>query len=90
MKLLAIDCSARLCAACIHDAAADRELGRVVLDLGKGHAKHLAGVVEEVMGEPACSPIPQGICYGISDLTDFIVNNNNFIIQHKYLAEKGS
>ena len=40
MKLLAIDCSAGLCAACLHDAAADRELGR---------AEHLAGVVEEAM-----------------------------------------
>lgn len=49
MKLLAIDCSAGLCAACLHDAAADRELGRAVLDLGKGHAEHLAGVVEEAM-----------------------------------------
>lgn len=49
MKLLAIDCSARLCAACVHDAEADRELGRVVLDLGKGHAEHLAGVVGEAM-----------------------------------------
>lgn len=49
MKLLAIDCSASLCAACIHDAAADRELGRAVLDLGKGHAEHLAGVVGDAM-----------------------------------------
>jgi tRNA threonylcarbamoyl adenosine modification protein YeaZ len=50
MKLLAIDCSARLCAACVHDAEADRELGRAVLDLGKGHAEHLTGVVEAAIG----------------------------------------
>lgn len=49
MKLLAIDCSARFCAACIHDAGADRELGRAVLDLGKGHAEHLAGVVGDAL-----------------------------------------
>ncbi|MGB3386579.1 MAG: tRNA (adenosine(37)-N6)-threonylcarbamoyltransferase complex dimerization subunit type 1 TsaB [Pseudaminobacter sp.] len=49
MKLLAIDCSARFCAACIHDTNTDRELGRMVLDLGKGHAEHLTGVVEDAM-----------------------------------------
>lgn len=49
MKLLVIDCSARLCAACVHDAEADRELGRAVLDLGRGHAEHLAGVVGDAM-----------------------------------------
>ncbi|PSJ57933.1 tRNA (adenosine(37)-N6)-threonylcarbamoyltransferase complex dimerization subunit type 1 TsaB [Pseudaminobacter soli (ex Li et al. 2025)] len=49
MKLLAIDCSARLCAACVYDADAGKELGREVLDLGKGHAEHLMGVVEAAM-----------------------------------------
>jgi tRNA threonylcarbamoyl adenosine modification protein YeaZ len=49
MKLLAIDCSANLCAACVYDAVADRELGRAVLDLGKGHAEHLMGVVADAM-----------------------------------------
>ncbi len=49
MKLLAIDCSARLCAACVYDAGAGQELGRQVLDLGKGHAEHLMGVIEEAM-----------------------------------------
>jgi tRNA A37 threonylcarbamoyladenosine modification protein TsaB len=38
MKLLAIDCAANLCAACVYDATAKQELGRSVLDLGKGHA----------------------------------------------------
>ncbi|TIT24522.1 MAG: tRNA (adenosine(37)-N6)-threonylcarbamoyltransferase complex dimerization subunit type 1 TsaB [Mesorhizobium sp.] len=46
MKLLAIDCAANLCAACVYDAAAGKELGRSVLDLGKGHAEHLMGVIE--------------------------------------------
>lgn len=49
MKLLAIDCSANLCAACVYDAVADRELGRAVLDLGKGHAEHLMGVVADAL-----------------------------------------
>jgi tRNA threonylcarbamoyl adenosine modification protein YeaZ len=45
MIVLAIDCSASLCAACVHDAVAGRELGRQVLDLGKGHAEHLMSVI---------------------------------------------
>lgn len=49
MKLLAIDCSARLCAACVYDADARAERGREVLDLGKGHAEHLMGVIEAAM-----------------------------------------
>lgn len=49
MKLLAIDCSARLCAACVYDAGSETELGREVLDLGKGHAEHLMGVIEASM-----------------------------------------
>ena len=49
MILLAIDCSARLCAACVYDAGAGRELGRVVLDLGKGHAEHLMAVIAEAL-----------------------------------------
>jgi tRNA threonylcarbamoyl adenosine modification protein YeaZ len=47
--ILAIDCSASLCAACVHDEAADTELGRKVLDLGKGHAEHLMAVIEEAL-----------------------------------------
>jgi tRNA threonylcarbamoyladenosine biosynthesis protein TsaB len=49
MILLAIDCSASLCAACVYDGAAGRELGRAVRDLGKGHAEHLIAVVEEAL-----------------------------------------
>jgi tRNA threonylcarbamoyladenosine biosynthesis protein TsaB len=49
MLLLAIDCSANLCAACIYDASADRELGRSVLDLGKGHAEHLIAVIDAAL-----------------------------------------
>ncbi|BCG68878.1 tRNA (adenosine(37)-N6)-threonylcarbamoyltransferase complex dimerization subunit type 1 TsaB [Mesorhizobium sp. 113-1-2] len=49
MKVLAIDCAASLCAACVYDAAAGRELGRTVLDLGKGHAEHLMAVIAEAL-----------------------------------------
>jgi tRNA threonylcarbamoyladenosine biosynthesis protein TsaB len=49
MKVLAIDCAASLCAACVYDAAAGQELGRAVLDLGKGHAEHLMGVIAEAL-----------------------------------------
>lgn len=49
MKLLAIDCAANLCAACVYDAAAGKELGRSVLDLGKGHAEHLMAVIDEAL-----------------------------------------
>jgi tRNA threonylcarbamoyladenosine biosynthesis protein TsaB len=47
--ILAIDCSANLCAACIYDAASQRELGRAVRDLGKGHAEHLIAVIDEAL-----------------------------------------
>ncbi|MEP6564531.1 MAG: tRNA (adenosine(37)-N6)-threonylcarbamoyltransferase complex dimerization subunit type 1 TsaB [Mesorhizobium sp.] len=49
MKLLAIDCAATLCAACVYDAAVGVELGRSVLDLGKGHAEHLMGVIDAAL-----------------------------------------
>jgi tRNA threonylcarbamoyl adenosine modification protein YeaZ len=49
MTLLAIDCSANLCAACVYDAKTDRELGRRALDLGKGHAEHLMTVIGEAL-----------------------------------------
>ncbi|AZO09912.1 MULTISPECIES: tRNA (adenosine(37)-N6)-threonylcarbamoyltransferase complex dimerization subunit type 1 TsaB [unclassified Mesorhizobium] len=49
MKLLAIDCAANLCAACVYDATAVAELGREVLDLGKGHAEHLMAVIDAVL-----------------------------------------
>ncbi|MBZ9966155.1 tRNA (adenosine(37)-N6)-threonylcarbamoyltransferase complex dimerization subunit type 1 TsaB [Mesorhizobium sp. BR1-1-2] len=49
MKVLAIDCAANLCAACVYDAGAGQELGRAVLDLGKGHAEHLMAVIAEAL-----------------------------------------
>jgi tRNA threonylcarbamoyl adenosine modification protein YeaZ len=43
--LLALDTASTLCAACIWDAAAGRELGRSVEDIGKGHAERLMDVI---------------------------------------------
>jgi tRNA threonylcarbamoyl adenosine modification protein YeaZ len=45
MNLLAIDTAANLCAACVYDAGAGRELGRSVRDIGKGHAEVLMDVI---------------------------------------------
>ncbi len=49
MNLLAIDTAANLCAACIWDTEASLELGRSVLDLGKGHAEHLIGTIDAAL-----------------------------------------
>lgn len=48
MRLLAIDTAANFCAACILDTDAG-EQGRAVLDLGKGHAEHLMGVIADAL-----------------------------------------
>ncbi len=47
MTLLAIDTSASLCAAGVYDGEA--ELGRSVLELGKGHAEHLMAVIDQAL-----------------------------------------
>ena len=44
-SLLAIDCAASLCAACIYDPATGETTGREVRDLGRGHAEHLMDVI---------------------------------------------
>ncbi|MFC5385082.1 tRNA (adenosine(37)-N6)-threonylcarbamoyltransferase complex dimerization subunit type 1 TsaB [Aquamicrobium segne] len=53
MIILAIDCSASLCAACVYHAHQDREagieMGREVRDLGKGHAEHLMAVIDAAL-----------------------------------------
>ncbi|MET3660538.1 tRNA threonylcarbamoyl adenosine modification protein YeaZ [Aquamicrobium ahrensii] len=51
MIVLAIDCSAGLCAACVYDAGAGVEQGREVRDLGKGHAEHLMAVIDAALKE---------------------------------------
>src|SRR6185436_6170923 len=49
MKLLAIDTAANLCAACVFDGDAGRELGRASRDIGKGHAEVLMDVIGEAL-----------------------------------------
>lgn len=49
MMLLAIDTSASLCAAAVHDG--ESELARQVLDLGKGHAEHLMAVIDDALAK---------------------------------------
>ena len=49
MSLLAIDTSANLCAACVLDTDTGSERGRIVRDIGKGHAELLMGVIEETL-----------------------------------------
>lgn len=51
MIVLALDCSASLCAACVYDAGGGIELGREVRDLGKGHAEHLMAVIDAALGK---------------------------------------
>lgn len=49
MIVLAIDTASSLCAACLYDSTAENEVGRAVLDLGKGHAEHVMAVVGEAL-----------------------------------------
>lgn len=48
MIILAIDTAASLCSACVFDTG-NGELGRQVLDLGKGHAERLMGTIEAAL-----------------------------------------
>lgn len=49
MKVLAIDCASSVCAACVFDTSIKAELGRAVIDPGKGHAEHLMDVIADAM-----------------------------------------
>lgn len=55
MIILAIDTAASLCAAGVYDTASQTEKGRAVLDLGRGHAEHVMGIVEEALDKAAAS-----------------------------------
>jgi tRNA threonylcarbamoyl adenosine modification protein YeaZ len=55
MILLTIDTAASLCAACVLDSETGTELGREVLDIGKGHAERLIGVIESALGRAGLS-----------------------------------
>lgn len=49
MNLLAIDTASTLCAACVYDTASDEVRGRAVVDIGKGHAEALMGIIAEAL-----------------------------------------
>lgn len=49
--ILAIDTASTLCAACVWDATAGRELGRRVEDIGKGHAERLMGIIDAALAD---------------------------------------
>ena len=49
MITLAIDTSARLCAACVYDAAHSAVLGQSVEDIGRGHAERLFPVIDQAL-----------------------------------------
>ncbi|WP_421928314.1 tRNA (adenosine(37)-N6)-threonylcarbamoyltransferase complex dimerization subunit type 1 TsaB [Neoaquamicrobium sediminum] len=69
MRLLAIDTSANLCAACVYEAGGER--GRAVLDLGKGHAEHLMSVIDTALKEA-------GTAYGDLDAIAVSVGPGSF------------
>lgn len=48
---LAIDCSARFCAAALHDAGGDRILASASPDIGRGHAEQLPSVLQSVLAD---------------------------------------
>lgn len=70
MRLLAIDTAANLCAACVWDTDAG-ERGRTALDLGKGHAEHLIGVIDAALQAA-------GIDYGDLDAIAVSVGPGSF------------
>lgn len=51
MKLLAIDTAADLCAACVIDAGSGAVPASISLELERGHAERLMGVIEDVLAE---------------------------------------
>lgn len=51
MIILALDSSANLCAAAFYDASSDTTLGRVVEDIGRGHAERMMAVIEAARAE---------------------------------------
>lgn len=52
--LLAIDTSASLCAAAVHDADADAVTGTAVEEIGRGHAERLMEVIADALSAAGC------------------------------------
>lgn len=55
MQTLAVDTSANLCAACVHDSERDVVVGRAVEDIGRGHAERLFAIIEQALDEASLS-----------------------------------
>jgi universal bacterial protein YeaZ len=49
VQVLAIDCAQRFCSAALYDAGGDRVRASSSLDIGRGHAERLPGVVDDVL-----------------------------------------
>ncbi len=49
MIVLAIDTASSFCSACLYDTEKEATLSRQSVDLGRGHAEHLLGMIDEVM-----------------------------------------
>jgi len=49
VKLLAIDTSAHLCAACLYDVSLNKVIAEDTRDIGRGHAEILMGVIESCL-----------------------------------------
>ncbi len=49
MIVLAIDTASSFCSACLYDVDKQAALSRQSVDLGRGHAEHLLGMIDEVM-----------------------------------------
>lgn len=54
MLTLAIDTSADLCAAALHDGDSDSVLAELSEDIGRGHAERLMDVIAGVLGRAGC------------------------------------
>ncbi|WP_157019270.1 tRNA (adenosine(37)-N6)-threonylcarbamoyltransferase complex dimerization subunit type 1 TsaB [Mesorhizobium xinjiangense] len=71
MKILAIDTAAAFCAACLYDSADAIVLGRETLEIGKGHAERLMGVIAAALEQ-------SGLTYGDLDAIAVSVGPGSF------------
>lgn len=51
MITLAIDTATNGCAACLYDGANDQTLAQQTDDIGRGHAEHLLGLIDQVLAK---------------------------------------
>lgn len=53
--LLALESSDRLCAACVLDQSTGQVVAAKTLDIGRGHAEQMMGVIENVLADANCA-----------------------------------